>query len=850
MPLDSSSPSSSAAAVTQEQLQLPYEALNYTPPSLSPSHSTPMETEQRQVQLTSSSPTPAPPLASQSTSLTLTVDVPLVENSHMSLPKEEETEQGSPPSKKRKRRRKQFPEMIPINDIRVLRPHTRPPPSVYNEKLMDEIVQMQINDSEFVVKPRRGRPPRSASYITSGVRTQEDELNVEALIAMSVGFPSDSLTEEEIEENVVSVIGGAEQANYIIIRNHILARWRSNVTVWLTADHVMESIRLEHRTLVNSAYTFLVDHGYVNFGLSLAINEAKLGKNLSSSGARGNVIVVGAGVAGLAAARHLIYLGFKVAVVEGRNRPGGRVLTRKMQGGGVVAAVDLGGSVITGINGNPFGVLARQLGFPLHKVRDMCPLYLPDGRAVDPVLDSNVEVAFNKLLEKVCKLRQAVMDEVRIVDVSLGTALEAFRQVYGTMEKPEERMLLNWHLANLEYANATDLSKLSMAYWDQDDPYEMGGDHCFIPGGNIRFIRALADKLPIFYGRTVNRVQYGSDGVMVYTNGQVFKGDVVLCTFPLGVLKKDSIEFVPPLPIEKQDAIRRLGFGVLNKVAMLFPHDFWGGGIDTFGHLTEDSNDRGEFFLFYSYSSVSGGPLLIALVAGESAVKFETVSPVEPVKKVLDVLRGIFSPKGIHVPDPVQVVCTRWGSDKFAYGSYSYIAVGSSGDDYDILAENVGNGRVFFAGEATNKRYPATMHGAYLSGLREAAAISRIHKGKPTIVVQEEDFIHNLDDLFTNPDISFSGCEVLYDPDSTAPNSTALLRVEIEGKVQRSTPLFLYGLFQRKQVMELQSIDRDDKRLAMLHHKYGTKLVGREGLGSSGEALANRIMARKVKNTK
>ncbi|GLJ53847.1 hypothetical protein SUGI_1149590 [Cryptomeria japonica] len=67
---------------------------------------------------------------------------------------------------------------------------------------------------------------------------------------------------------------------------------------------------------------------------------------------------------------------------------------------------------------------------------------------------------------------------------------------------------------------------------------------------------------------------------------------------------------------------------------------------------------------------------------------------------------------------------TRWGSDPFSLGSYSHVAVGASGrDDYDILAESMGDGRVFFAGEATNRHYPATIHGAFLSGLREAANI-------------------------------------------------------------------------------------------------------------------------------
>ena len=98
----------------------------------------------------------------------------------------------------------------------------------------------------------------------------------------------------------------------------------------------------------------------------------------------------------------------------------------------------------------------------------------------------------------------------------------------------------------------------------------MGGDHCFIPGGNEKFVRALAEDLPIFYGRTVECVKYGSDGVLVCAAGQEFRGDVALCTVPLGVLKKGDIEFVPELPQRKKDAIHRLGFGLLNKVAILY----------------------------------------------------------------------------------------------------------------------------------------------------------------------------------------------------------------------------------------------------------------------------------------
>lgn len=669
------------------------------------------------------------------------------------------------------------------------------------------------------------------------------DVDVEALIAISVGFPVDSLTEEEIEANVVSTIGGVEQANYIVVRNHILSRWRSNVSVWLTFDHALESIRAEHKGLVDSAYRFLLNHGYINFGLATAIKEAKL-RSIDGID-KGNVVIVGAGLAGLVAARQLVFMGFKVVVLEGRARPGGRVRTKKMDGDGVEAAADLGGSVLTGINGNPLGVLARQMRLPLHKVRDICPLYLPDGEAVNSEIDSKVEISFNKLLDRVCKLRHDMIEEVKSVDVPLGTAIEAFRRVYNVAEDPQECMLLNWHLANLEYANASLMSNLSMAYWDQDDPYEMGGDHCFIPGGNETFVRALSEDLPIFYERTVESIRYGTDGVLVYADGQEFRGDMVLCTVPLGVLKRRSIEFVPGLPQRKKDAIERLGFGLLNKVAMLFPYNFWGGDIDTFGHLTQDPGMRGEFFLFYSYSSVSGGPLLVALVAGAAAIKFEMMSPVESVRRVLDILRGIFHPKGIAVPDPVQAVCTRWGKDQFSYGSYSYVAIGSSGDDYDILAESVGDGRVFFAGEATNKQYPATMHGAFLSGMREAANIMRVARRRALIPADKSNNIEeesdDLNKLFESPDLTFGSFSVLFDPRSNDLNSNSLLIVKFGGEKLNSGCLSLFGLISRDQVIKLSEIDGDGIRMRMLNHDFGVRLVGRKGLSGAAETLISHL---------
>ncbi|MBA0843904.1 hypothetical protein Goarm_001052 [Gossypium armourianum] len=707
----------------------------------------------------------------------------------------------------------------------------------YDENLMDEFIEKHIGGSFRKIRTKE---------------ELEKETETEAMIALSLGFPIDALIEDEIKAGVVRDIGGKEQNDYIVLRNHILSRWRSNVRIWLSKGHIRETVSNEYEHLLSAAYDFLLYNGYINFGVSPSFSSY-----VPAEATEGSVIIVGAGLAGLAAARQLISFGFKVVVIEGRNRPGGRVYTQLMGKKDKRGAVDLGGSVITGIHANPLGVLARQLSIPLHKVRDNCPLYKPDGVPVNKVIDSKTEMIFNKLLDKVNELRKIMGGFANYI--SLGSVLEKVRQLYGVARSPEERQLLEWHLANLEYANAGCLSDLSAAYWDQDDPYEMGGDHCFLAGGNWRLIKALCDGVPIIYGKTVDAIRYGVEGVEVVTGKQAFQADMVLCTVPLGVLKRRTIRFEPELPQRKLAAIDRLGFGLLNKVAMIFSHVFWGEELDTFGCLNDTSDNRGEFFLFYSYHTVSGGPVLIALVAGKAAQTFERTDPSLLLHRVLSKLRGIYGPKGVDVPDPIQTICTRWGNDPFSYGSYSHVRVQSSGRDYDILAESIGN-RLFFAGEATTRQYPATMHGAYLSGLREASRILRATRGRQNYFrrsVQRNvgPSSDQLGDLFKMPDLVFGKFSFVFNPLTEDPKSLGLLRITFDNctddmrKVlekscdpQSNQSLQLYAALSREQAHELQMVTgEDESKLVYLINNIGLKLMGANALGITYNSLVTSI---------
>jgi Flavin containing amine oxidoreductase len=131
------------------------------------------------------------------------------------------------------------------------------------------------------------------------------------------------------------------------------------------------------------------------------------------------------------------------------------------------------------------------------------------------------------------------------------------------------------------------------------------------------------------------------------------------------------------------------------------------------------SRDRGRFYFFWNVTKTAGQPVLIALMAGDAARSVEETDNETLVQEATARLSKVFAPK--HVPRPVEVIITRWGKDRFARGTYSYVGSQTLPGDYDIMAQP--HGPIHFAGEATNGTHPATVHGAYLSGLRAAAEV-------------------------------------------------------------------------------------------------------------------------------
>ena len=436
----------------------------------------------------------------------------------------------------------------------------------------------------------------------------------------------------------------------------------------------------------------------------------------------------------------------------------------------------------------------------------------------------------------------------------------------------------------IRYANAAPLKTLSLGQWDQDDPWEMTGEHCVLPGGNLRIVTALATGVPIFYGCHVKRVEHGAKGVALHCvestpgaepgsgRARVFRADAALITLPLGVLKRDTVDFDPPLPKSKRAAIQALGFGTLNKCVMLFAEPFWETTLDTFGRVGVSTVARGEFFLFYSYVGVSGtvGAVLIGLVAGEAASAFEAEPGEAGLKRCLDVLRCIYGCRGITVPAPVTWRCTRWEGDPLSFGSYSHVAVGASGADYNVMAEPVGN-RLFFGGEATTRKHPATMHGAFFTGLREAAKITstvvsrrrraagnsaggELHQegSNPASALDAaRDLAHlhtQLTAAFTTPTWEFGVFALALHPNKSDPDTAALVRVDVGGgggsSVKRS--MHIYVSLRLADALALRDCPGgDSERLRLLLTLTGGALFGRRALSPEGHTLAVELAAQK-----
>ncbi|XP_055810597.1 probable polyamine oxidase 5 [Solanum dulcamara] len=483
----------------------------------------------------------------------------------------------------------------------------------------------------------------------------------------------------------------------------------------------------------------------------------------------------------------------ELCVVEGGNRIGGRIKTSEFVGSriemGATWIHGIGGSPVYKIaqeidsldSDKPWECMDEYLDEPLTIAEGGYEL---NSSIVDPI--SNL---FKKLMDFA---QGKPIDDVEFAEtyrssnrnLSVGSFLRKGLDAYWSSMKNQEETpgFDNWTRKSLEegifamlentqrtYTSAGDLETLD---FNAESEYRMfPGKEITIAKGYSTIVESLASVLPagmIQLGRKVTKIEWQpDDGVncdvtkpvkLHFYDGAIMYADHVIVTVSLGVLKQgigDNTEamFSPPLPRFKTEAISRLGFGVVNKLflqlspnkdeAMKFPN------LQMVFHQS-DSKLRHPRIPWWMRRTASLCPIygtsnvLLSWFAGKEALELESLSDEEIIDGFSTMISNLLENSKRHLNNTHdlcnghanssikfdKVLKSQWGTDPLFLGSYSYVAVGSSGDDLDSMAEplpkrsnhsfNSPPLQILFAGEATHRTHYSTTHGAYFSGLREA----------------------------------------------------------------------------------------------------------------------------------
>jgi len=398
-----------------------------------------------------------------------------------------------------------------------------------------------------------------------------------------------------------------------------------------------------------------------------------------------DVVIVGAGGAGLSAARTLIKAGKSVVILEAMNRIGGRAYTESDTFG---LPFDWGCAWIQAADRNPLLPLAREWGF--------------DPKPHDLQLD-RVYYGPNARRFSEHEMRRTLAAEERFPKMNKRAARWRDGPVSSLLmpRTPEEEAAMTYMLP---MDMAVDPGELSIRDWARQE--DLSPNYLVYKGlGSV--VAKFGEGLPVSLSTPVKRIRYGGKGVTVETEKGDVQANACIVTASTGALQSGYIRFDPNLPVWKEDAIGQLPMGLLAKIPLLLDGERF--GLSPFEDiLYERSGLQDIYFLAFPFEM----PMMIGFVGGSFAWHLTAQGTEAAIDFALDALRRLFGEKAAsHVK---KAEFTRWANIPWTRGSYSAALPGKAGARA-ALARPLAD-RVFFAGEALAGPLTQTVGGAVISG--------------------------------------------------------------------------------------------------------------------------------------
>lgn len=402
-----------------------------------------------------------------------------------------------------------------------------------------------------------------------------------------------------------------------------------------------------------------------------------------------DVVVIGAGSAGLAAARTLVSTGLDVLVLEARDRIGGRAWTDTQSVG---VAWDRGCSWLHSANANPWVAIAKGLGFEVYE--DKHPRVVYDGARRMSAAEVAPLQALSKRLEG-----EVTAAGRRGLDIAAESAL-----TQATRADP-------WF--GLAAAGATAWEGTELANFSALDQfhYVENGPNLLIPKGYGELLARWARDVPVRLRTPVTRARWGGGGVTLETAAGELSTRAIVVAVPSAIVAAGALAFSPALPVEVLQAHHDLPLGLMNKVALRFRRNVFPSEATEFLRLRR-ADSSGLSYMTRPW----GANVCVGMYAGAIAHELEGLGESAAIDYALGELGQMLGENVRKQFD--RGAATAWATDPWSRGAYSHCVPGRYGARR-LLTEPLAD-RIVFAGEHTQQSAYGTNHGAYLSGLRAA----------------------------------------------------------------------------------------------------------------------------------